>query len=192
MPAQDRVRLMDAAAIDRALTRVAHEILERNKSLDDLGLVGIRTRGVPLARRLGDRLGRIGDRTPETGLLDINLYRDDLSRIADHPILRKTEIPFDLDGARIVLVDDVLYTGRTVRAALDGLMDLGRPDWIQLAVLVDRGHREVPIRADYVGKNVPTSREERVDVLLQDVDGVEEVVLLRGEISPDDRREPDQ
>jgi len=175
---------MDAAAIDRALTRVAHEILERNKSLDDLGLVGIRTRGVPLAQRLGQRLGQIGDRTPEIGLLDINLYRDDLSRIADHPILRKTEIPFDLDGARIVLVDDVLYTGRTVRAALDGLMDLGRPDWIQLAVLVDRGHREVPIRADFVGKNIPTSREERVDVLLQDVDGADEVVLLRDSTSP--------
>jgi pyrimidine operon attenuation protein/uracil phosphoribosyltransferase len=194
MPAQDRVRLMDAAAIDRALTRVAHEILERNKSLDNLGLVGIRTRGVPLAQRLGVRLGEIGGRQPDIGLLDINLYRDDLSRIADHPVLRKTEIPFDIDGARIVLVDDVLYTGRTIRAALDGLMDLGRPDWIQLAVLVDRGHREVPIRADFVGKNVPTSREERVDVLLEDTDGSEEVVLLRGEVSEvsdKERREPE-
>jgi pyrimidine operon attenuation protein/uracil phosphoribosyltransferase len=194
MPAQDRVRLMDAAAIDRALTRVAHEILERNKSLDNLGLVGIRTRGVPLAQRLGVRLGEIGGRQPDIGLLDINLYRDDLSRIADHPVLRKTEIPFDIDGARIVLVDDVLYTGRTIRAALDGLMDLGRPDWIQLAVLVDRGHREVPIRADFVGKNVPTSREERVDVLLEDTDGSEEVVLLRGEVSEvsdEERREPE-
>ncbi len=192
MPAPDRVRLMDAAAIDRALTRMAHEILERNKSLDDLGLVGIRTRGVPLAQSLGRRLGQIGDRAPEIGLLDINLYRDDLSRIADHPILRKTEIPFDLDGRRIVLVDDVLYTGRTVRAALDGLMDLGRPDWIQLAVLVDRGHREVPIRADYVGKNVPTSREEQVDVLLEGIDGVDEVVLLQGRASPEDPRGPDR
>jgi pyrimidine operon attenuation protein/uracil phosphoribosyltransferase len=170
---------MDAAAIGRALTRIAHEILERNKSLDGLALVGIRTRGVPLARRLGKKLGEIGGRTPDTGVLDIGLYRDDLSRIADHPVLRKTEIPFDLDGARIVLVDDVLYTGRTVRAALDGLMDLGRPDWIQLAVLVDRGHREVPIRADFVGKNIPTARDEQVEVHLGDVDGVEEVVLLK-------------
>jgi pyrimidine operon attenuation protein/uracil phosphoribosyltransferase len=187
MPAQQSV-LMDAAAISRALTRIAHEILERNKNLNGLALVGIRTRGVPLARRLGDMLGEIGGRTPDTGLLDINLYRDDLSRIADHPVLRKTEIPFELDGARIVLVDDVLYTGRTVRAALDGLMDLGRPDWIQLAVLVDRGHREVPIRADYVGKNVPTAHDEQVEVRLQDVDGVEEVILMKKDAPEADSR----
>jgi pyrimidine operon attenuation protein/uracil phosphoribosyltransferase len=172
--------LLDADAIGRALTRIAHEILERNKSLEGLAVVGIRTRGVPLARRLAARLAEIAGRAPQIGLLDINLYRDDLSRIADHPVLRRTEIPFEMDGARVVLVDDVLYTGRTVRAALDGLMDLGRPDSIQLVVLVDRGHREVPIRADYVGKNVPTAREERVDVRLGETDGVDEVVLLRG------------
>jgi len=170
---------MDAEDLDRALTRIAHEILERNKTLAGISLVGIRTRGVPLARRLALNLARIGGVELPIGLLDINLYRDDLSRIADHPILKKTEIPFELDGSRIVLVDDVLFTGRTIRAALDGLMDLGRPDWIQLAVLIDRGHREVPIRADYVGKNVPTARDESVEVRLQEIDELDEVVLLR-------------
>jgi pyrimidine operon attenuation protein/uracil phosphoribosyltransferase len=170
---------MSADDIARALTRIAHEILEKNKSLDGLALVGIRTRGVPLAQRLCERLRELTDHTPPTGLLDINLYRDDLSLIAAHPVLKKTEIPFDVDGSKIVLVDDVLFTGRTIRAALDSLMDLGRPDWIQLAVLVDRGHREVPIRADYVGKNVPTSREESVEVLLEPTDDREEVLLTK-------------
>jgi len=160
MPTRKSVRVMDAEGIARSLTRIAHEILERNKTLCGLALVGIRKRGVPLANRLAALLEELGQRRPEAGTLDINLYRDDLSLIADHPILRKTEIPFQVDGSRIVLVDDVLFTGRTIRAALDGLMDLGRPDWIQLVVLVDRGHREVPIRADYVGKNTPTSRIE--------------------------------
>jgi pyrimidine operon attenuation protein/uracil phosphoribosyltransferase len=179
MPAGKSVRILDAASIDRALTRIAHEIIERNKSLDCLGLVGIRTRGMPIALRLASKLARIHTVEPTTGVLDINLYRDDLSLIADHPVLKKTEIPFEVDGAKIVLVDDVLFTGRTIRAALDGLMDLGRPDWIQLAVLVDRGHREVPIRADYVGKNVPTAPNEQVDVRLKEVDGNDEVVLIR-------------
>lgn len=179
MSAQESVRLMDAVAIHRALTRIAHEIVERNKSLDGICLVGIRTRGVPLSQRLAATLEKIDGHKPPVGLLDINLYRDDLSRIADHPILRRTEIPFELDDAKVVLVDDVLFTGRTIRSALDGLMDLGRPEWVQLAVLVDRGHREVPIRADYVGKNVPTSRHEQVEVRLQENDGVEEVVLIR-------------
>jgi len=189
MPAESSVRLLDADAISRALTRMAHEILERNKTLEGLSLVGIRTRGVPLARRLAGKLRGIAGHAPEIGLLDINLYRDDLSRIADHPILRRTEIPFEVDGARIVLVDDVLYTGRTIRAALDGLMDLGRPDWIQLAVLVDRGHREVPIRPDFVGKNVPTAREEQVLVRLEEIDGAEEVILLRGDPASGDGAE---
>jgi len=178
MPTADGVRIMDATDIARSVTRIAHEILERNKNLDRLSLVGIRTRGVPLAERIVGQLEQIAGSRPLAGTLDINLYRDDLSLIADHPILRKTEIPFDVDGARIVLVDDVLFTGRTIRAALNGLIDLGRPDWIQLAVLVDRGHREVPIRADFVGKNVPTSRNETVDVRLSEVDGDDEVVLL--------------
>jgi len=181
MPAGKSVRILDASSIDRALTRIAHEIIERNKSLDGLGLVGIRTRGMPMALRLAAKLGRIHSAEPTTGVLDINLYRDDLSLIAAHPVLKKTEIPFEVDGAKIVLVDDVLFTGRTIRAALDGLMDLGRPDWIQLAVLVDRGHREVPIRADYVGKNVPTSRDEQVDVRLKEVDGNDEVLLIRAD-----------
>jgi pyrimidine operon attenuation protein/uracil phosphoribosyltransferase len=169
---------MDAENVSRALTRIAHEILERNKNLDRLALVGIRNRGVPLANRLAALLEELDGRRPDTGILDINLYRDDLSLIADHPVVRKTEIPFQLDGSRIVLVDDVLFTGRTLRAALEALMDLGRPDWIQLVVLVDRGHREVPIRADYVGKNIPTSRVEQVDVRLNETDGADEVVLL--------------
>jgi pyrimidine operon attenuation protein/uracil phosphoribosyltransferase len=177
MPLGKSVRLMDADTIERALTRIAHEILERNKSLDGLALVGIHKRGVPLSERLAGLLEPMGGRRPPTGILDINLYRDDLSRIADHPVLRRTEIPFQVDGSRIVLVDDVLFTGRTIRAALEALLDLGRPDWIQLAVLVDRGHREVPIRADYVGKNIPTSRPQEVDVRLRDTDGVDEVLL---------------
>ena len=172
------VQIMDAERIRRALTRIAHEILERNKSLDGLALVGIRSRGVPLAARLADRLAEIEGERPELGVLDINLYRDDLSLIADQPILKKTEIPFDVDGTGIVLVDDVLFTGRTIRAALDGLIDLGRPRWIQLAVLVDRGHRELPIRPDYVGKNVPTSRDQEVEVRLEELDRAEEVRLV--------------
>jgi pyrimidine operon attenuation protein/uracil phosphoribosyltransferase len=175
----DRVRIMDAAALNRALTRIAHEILERNGGLDGIRLVGIRTRGVPLAERLATRLESIEGKAPPTGTLDINLYRDDLSLIGPNPVLRKTEIPFQVDGACIVLVDDVLFTGRTIRAALDGLMDLGRPRMIQLAVLVDRGHRELPIRADFVGKNVPTSPHESVDVRLEEIDGNDEVVLVR-------------
>ena len=179
MPPSVRVRVMDAATIDRALSRIAHEILEKNKSLEDLRLVGIQTRGVPLARRLAEKLSAIEGSPPPVGILDINLYRDDLSDIPDYPVLRKTDIPFDVRGARIVLVDDVLYTGRTVRAALDGLVDLGRPRHIQLAVLVDRGHRELPIRADFVGKNLPTSRTEQVEVRLKETDGSDEVVVVK-------------
>ena len=184
-----RVRVLDAASIDRSLTRIAHEILERNKGLRNIGLVGVQTRGVPLARRLAERLGAIEDKAPPVGVLDINLYRDDLSRIADHPILRRTEIPYDIDDAVVILVDDVLYTGRTVRAALDALMDLGRPRQIQLAVLVDRGHRELPVRADFVGKNLPTAETERVDVRLTETDGEDEVVIVKVEGGGDAREE---
>lgn len=177
----DRVVLLDATALDRTLSRIAHEILERNKSLSGLGLVGVQTRGVPIARRLAAKLAALeAGAPPPVGVLDINLYRDDLERIGYHPVIGRTEIPFDVDGKVVVLVDDVLYTGRTVRAALDGIMDLGRPSWIQLAVLVDRGHRELPVKADFVGKNVPTARVEDVKVRLKEIDGVDEVVLVRG------------
>jgi pyrimidine operon attenuation protein / uracil phosphoribosyltransferase len=179
MPPSVRVRILDAAAVSRALSRIAHEILEKNKTLDDLRLVGIQTRGVPLARRLSLKLSSFGGSPPPVGILDINLYRDDVGDIADRPVLRRTDIPFDVRGARIVLVDDVLYTGRTIRAALDGLVDLGRPRNIQLAVLVDRGHRELPIRADFVGKNLPTSRTEQVEVRLKETDGSDEVLIVK-------------
>src|SRR5919108_3822982 len=172
-------QVMDADRMSRALTRIAHEILERNRGLDDLALVGIRTRGVPIARRLARVLKQInGDDVP-TGALDITLYRDDLMRhpVGPQPVIRRTEIPFSIDDKKILLVDDVLYTGRTTRAALDALIDYGRPRGIQLIVLVDRGHRELPIKADYVGKNLPTSPEESVQVYLQESDGHDEVVL---------------
>ena len=174
--------LMDADRIGRTLTRIAHEIVERNKGVDGLALVGIRTRGVHLARRLARSLKEItGDEVP-TGALDITLYRDDLMRhaVGPQPLVRSTEIAFSIDNRTILLVDDVLYTGRTTRAALDALIDFGRPLAIQLVVLVDRGHRELPIKADYVGKNLPTSREESVQVCLQETDGRDEVVLQQG------------
>jgi pyrimidine operon attenuation protein / uracil phosphoribosyltransferase len=168
--------------MSRALTRIAHEILERNRGLDEVALVGIRTRGVPIARRLAQLLREInGDHVP-TGSLDITLYRDDLMRnaVGPQPVVRRTEIPFSIDDRRILLVDDVLYTGRTTRAALDALIDFGRPRAIQLVVMVDRGHRELPIKADYVGKNVPTSLKQSVQVRLQEIDGVDEI-LIEGE-----------
>jgi len=178
MARRKSVRLMDAEAIRTALRRIAHEMLEKSADPTKFAIVGIRTRGVPLAERLATTVEELAGERPAVGLLDINLYRDDLSLIADHPVVRKTEIPFPVDGTGLVLVDDVLFTGRTIRAALDALMDLGRPDWVQLAVLVDRGHREVPIRADYVGKNVPTSRTQEIDVRIDEVDGKDEVVVL--------------
>jgi pyrimidine operon attenuation protein / uracil phosphoribosyltransferase len=171
--------VMDADRVGKTLTRIAHEILERNRSLDELALVGIRSRGEHLARRLAERLGEIAGHPVPTGALDITLYRDDLMRqaVGPQPLVRKTDIPFSIDDKIILLVDDVLYTGRTVRAALDALIDFGRPQAIQLVVLVDRGHRELPIKADYVGKNLPTSRRESVQVLLEEVDGHDEVVI---------------
>jgi pyrimidine operon attenuation protein/uracil phosphoribosyltransferase len=171
--------VMDADRIARTLTRIAHEIVERNKGVDGLALVGIRTRGVPIARRVARTLKEIsGDDVP-TGALDITLYRDDLMRhaVGPQPLVRRTEIPFSIDDRKIILVDDVLYTGRTIRAALDALIDFGRPKAIQLICLVDRGHRELPIKADYVGKNLPTSLSESVQVKLQEIDGTDEVVV---------------
>jgi pyrimidine operon attenuation protein/uracil phosphoribosyltransferase len=172
-------QVMDADRMSRALTRMSHEILERNRGLDELALVGIRTRGVPLARRIARALHDInGDDVP-TGALDITLYRDDLMRhpVGPQPVVRRTEIPFSIDERKILLVDDVLYTGRTIRAALDALIDFGRPRAIQLVVLVDRGHRELPIKADYVGKNLPTSLKQSVQVRLQEIDGTDEVLI---------------
>jgi pyrimidine operon attenuation protein/uracil phosphoribosyltransferase len=171
--------VMDADRMGRSLTRIAHEIVERNRGLDRLALVGVRTRGVPLARRLAQRLQEITGQEVPTGALDITLYRDDLMHnpVGPQPVVRSTDIPFSIDNRVIVLVDDVLYTGRTVRAALDELIDFGRPKSIQLVVMVDRGHRELPIKADYVGKNVPTSRSESVAVRLEEVDGTDEVVI---------------
>jgi pyrimidine operon attenuation protein / uracil phosphoribosyltransferase len=184
--------VLDADRISRTLTRIAHEILERNRGIDDLALIGIRTRGVPIARRLAHAIREIVERGPApafgasaptadipAGMLDITLYRDDLMlhTVGPQPVIRRTEIPFSIDDKRILLVDDVLFTGRTIRAALDALIDFGRPKSIQLVVLVDRGHRELPIKADYVGKNLPTSLSQSVQVRLQEIDGRDEVEI---------------
>ncbi len=166
--------------IDKSLKRIAHEILEKNEAGTHLVLIGIMRRGVTLAKRLSEKIEEIGGVKVPIGALDINLYRDDLSEIAAQPVLRKTEIPFSIKDKKVILVDDVLYTGRTIRAALDAIIDLGRPCFIQLAVLLDRGHRELPIRADYVGKNVPTSQRELIDVKLVEDDGVDEVIIQEG------------
>ena len=167
--------IMDEEQIRRALTRIAHEIIEKNKGIDNLAIVGIRRRGVPLAQRLSEIIKEIEGTNLPLGILDITLYRDDLTTLAQQPILHKTDVPFQVEGKKVILVDDVLYTGRTIRAALDALIDLGRPEVIQLAVLVDRGHRELPIRADYIGKNVPTSKKELVSVQLSEIDGQDQV-----------------
>jgi pyrimidine operon attenuation protein / uracil phosphoribosyltransferase len=177
----ERAQVMDAEEIRRALTRVAHEIVERNRGTANLALVGIRTRGVPLARRLAAIIERVEGAPVPTGTLDVTLYRDDvLSRSHLHPgrlAVRETEIPFDIEGRRVILVDEVIFTGRTIRAALGALMDLGRPEAIQLAVLIDRGHRELPIRPDFVGKNLPTARREYVGVHLEEIDGEDTVFI---------------
>ena len=169
--------IMDADRMSRTLTRIAHEIVERNRGVKGLALVGIRTRGVFIAKRLAKALQQITDEPVPTGVLDITLYRDDLMMhaVGPQPVIRRTEIPFSIDDRVILLVDDVLFTGRTIRAALDALIDFGRPKAIQLVALVDRGHRELPIRADYVGRNIPTSRQQSVQVRLQELDGRDEV-----------------
>jgi len=178
---EPKALLMDATQMNRALSRIAHEIIERNKGTEHVALVGIRRRGIPLAQRLAARLKEFEGRDVPVGSLDITLYRDDLTELASLPVVHKSEVNFKLPGTVVVLVDDVLYTGRTARAALDALLDIGRPAAIQLAVLVDRGHRELPIRADYVGKNVPTSRRERVEVHMTEVDGDDFVALYDNE-----------
>ena len=168
---------MDGDRIGKTLTRIAHEIVERNRGVDELALVGIRSRGVPLARRLALGIKEISGHDVPTGALDITLYRDDLMRhaVGAQPVVKSTDITFSIDDRRILLVDDVLYTGRTIRSALDALIDFGRPRSIQLIVLVDRGHRELPIRPDYVGKNIPTSPSQSVQVRLTEIDGRDEV-----------------
>jgi pyrimidine operon attenuation protein / uracil phosphoribosyltransferase len=173
-----KTRILDAERIRRMIDRMAHEIAERQKDLPDLVFIGIRTRGVPLANRLAKRLGDLVERPFPVGTLDITLYRDDLSLVAPQPLLKKTEIDFDLAGRTVLLCDDVLYTGRTIRAALDGVIDLGRPRALRLGVLIDRGHRELPIEANYVGKSVPTAAREVIKVMFQETDGTDEVWIL--------------
>jgi pyrimidine operon attenuation protein/uracil phosphoribosyltransferase len=180
MSLKEKALILDRAGIDRALTRIAHEILEKNKGAKDLILVGIQRGGVHLAKRLAARIKEIEGVEPPVGSLDITMYRDDLTTRKSQPVPQATDIAFDIQDKMMVLVDDVIFTGRTIRAALNSVMDYGRPRRIQLAVLVDRGHRELPIRADYVGKNLPTSAKEKVDVMLAE-DGVEERVVILGE-----------
>jgi pyrimidine operon attenuation protein/uracil phosphoribosyltransferase len=175
---KEKAKVLDKDAITRIVMRISHEIVEKNKGVQGLCLVGIRNRGVYLAKRLAACIKNIEGADILTGALDITLYRDDLALASGQPLVRKTEIDFDINGKSLVLVDDVLYTGRTIRAALDALVDFGRPKSIQLAVLVDRGHRELPIRADYAGKNIPTSKDETVEVRLEETDSVDEVVII--------------
>lgn len=173
--------IMDSLEIQRTLRRISHEIIEKNKGTDGLVLVGIRTGGVHIARRIALYIKEIEGVDIPVGILDITLYRDDLSTRKEQPVVKKTEIPFSIEDKKIILVDDVLFTGRSVRAALDGLIDFGRPGTIQLAVLIDRGHRELPVKADYVGKNIPTSRKELIEVQLEEEGKEDRVVIKNGE-----------
>jgi len=173
----DKVQIMDETAINRAIIRIAHEVIEKNNGIDKLVLMGIQRRGVSLAQRLAATIKEYEGKDVPVGILDITLYRDDLSMLSEHPVINKTDIPFDINAKVILMVDDVLYTGRTARAAMDAIMELGRPKAIQFAVMIDRGHRELPIRADYVGKNVPTSKSEIIHVHLTEIDGINNVVI---------------
>ncbi|MEW6101594.1 MAG: bifunctional pyr operon transcriptional regulator/uracil phosphoribosyltransferase PyrR [Candidatus Omnitrophota bacterium] len=175
---KEKAKILDKDAVTRTLMRIAHEILEKNKGTEQLCLIGIRNRGAYLAKRLAQCIEKIEGEPVAVGILDITLYRDDLTLASSSPVVHKTEIDFDIEDKNVVLVDDVLYTGRTVRSAMDALMDLGRPKSIQLAVLVDRGHRELPIRADFAGKNIPTAQNETVEVRLEETDGKDEVVIV--------------
>ncbi|MGL4796655.1 MAG: bifunctional pyr operon transcriptional regulator/uracil phosphoribosyltransferase PyrR [Paraclostridium sp.] len=174
---KEKAQLMDEKAMARAITRVSHEIIEKNKGIEEVVLVGIKTRGVPIANRIAKKIESIEGQLINTGQIDITLYRDDLKKVDADPIINGSDINFDINDKIVVLVDDVLYTGRTVRAALDAIMDVGRPKSIQLAVLVDRGHRELPVRADYVGKNVPTSKHEIISVMLKEIDEQDSVTI---------------
>ena len=173
----EKVQIMDINSIERAINRIAHEIVERNYGVGDLVLIGIQRRGVPLARMIARKINEFEGREIPVGILDITFYRDDLTLRSEHPVVNDTVIDFEITNKDIVLVDDVVYTGRTIRAAIDAIIDFGRPKRIQLAALIDRGHRELPIKADYVGKNVPTSRTEQVNVRLKEIDGVTEVTI---------------
>jgi len=173
----EKSMLMDETAVQRALTRIAHEIVERNKGLSNLVLIGIQRRGVPMAHRIAKILGQIEGAEPQVGILDITFYRDDLSKLSAHPVVNGTDIPFNINDKTVVLIDDVLFTGRTVRAAIEAVFDMGRPAAIQLAIMIDRGHRQLPFRADFVGKNVPTSNQESIHVELVEIDGKDRVVL---------------
>ncbi|MFA6320271.1 MAG: bifunctional pyr operon transcriptional regulator/uracil phosphoribosyltransferase PyrR [Candidatus Omnitrophota bacterium] len=177
MTFKEKTKILDKDDIDRSLQRIAHEIVEKIKATEEIAIIGIKNRGAYLGQRLAEKIGKITGSKIPVGALDITLYRDDLTEASSQPIVHATEINFDIEGKKIILVDDVLYTGRTIRCALDALIDFGRPAQIQLAVLVDRGHRELPIRADYVGKNVPTSLKEVVEVKLSETEGKDEVVL---------------
>lgn len=176
--------IMTPEDIGRTLARIAHEIIERNKAIEHLILVGMHTRGVPLAKRLAANIQDFHELKIPVGALDIGPYRDDLSSLNQRPMLNRTQIPADINGKSVVLVDDVLYTGRSIRAAMDALIDLGRPQSIQLAVLIDRGHRELPIRADYIGKNIPSSRYEKIQVRLEETDGIDEVAIIELSLEP--------
>ena len=173
-----KAEILDSAAVKRALRRISHEIIEKNRGVEDVLIIGIQRRGVPLAEEIADHIHAVEGIRPLTGILDITFYRDDLSLLDEHPVVKGTDIPFNITGKIVVIVDDVLYTGRTARAAIDAIMDLGRPKIIQLAVLVDRGHRELPIRADYIGKNVPTSNNEVIKVHVKSFDNADNVELF--------------
>jgi len=174
---KDKAVVMDKNGIERAVTRIAHELVERNKGAQNIALIGIQRRGVPIALRIAEKIKKAENVKIPVGILDITFYRDDLSMLSEHPIINDTSIDFSINDKKIVLVDDVLYTGRTVRAAIDAIMDMGRPSLIQLVVLIDRGHRELPVKADYVGKNVPTSRNEIIDVKIEEIDKNELVTI---------------
>lgn len=173
----EKAEIMDESGIIRAVTRIAHEIIEKNKGVDDLVLIGIQRRGVPLARMIANKILEVEGKAVPVGILDITFYRDDLSMLSEHPVINGTEINFPVTDKIVILVDDVLYTGRTARSGIDAIMDIGRPKMIQLAILIDRGHRELPIRADYVGKNVPTSKNEVINVKMYDIDRINAVTI---------------
>ncbi len=189
MNARIKARVMSSEDLRRAITRIAHEILERNGGIEGLSVIGIQTRGALLADRLAQKIEEIEGESVPLGVLDITLYRDDLKTVADQPVVNESRIPFDIQGKVIVLVDDVLFTGRTVRAALDEIIDFGRPRAVQLAVIIDRGHRELPIRADYVGKNVPTADNEIVAVRMIEKDDIDEVVILEVDVPKSEGRQ---